>query len=136
MARSFPLRKQPKPPTAPDESDIAKLAEVVQGLTHQVQLLACILDEIREELIWAIRNDKFTCSEQGQQYATSDTSTPAEEDEEEPYRPVDLSAMLLALQAALDFCHSTPLPGEAAEPEEVDTLGEGEETPADPKTPF
>jgi hypothetical protein len=51
-------------------------------------------------------------------------------------RPVDQSAMLLALQAALDFCHSTPLPGEAAEPEEVDTLGDGEEPSADPKTPF
>ena len=52
------------------------------------------------------------------------------------YRPVDLAALLLALQAALDFCHSTPLPGEAAEPEEVDTLGDGEEAPANPKTPF
>ena len=52
------------------------------------------------------------------------------------YRPVDLSALLLALQAALDFCQSTPLPGEAAEPEEVDTLADGEKSPSDPKTPF
>ena len=42
----------------------------------------------------------------------------------------------LGLQAALDYCHSTPLPGEAAEPEEVDTLADGEDTPSDPKTPF
>lgn len=52
------------------------------------------------------------------------------------YRPVDLSSMLLALQAALDYCHSTPLPGDAAEPEDVDSLAEGEEPTSDPKTPF
>ena len=45
VAICSPLRKQSKPPTAPESSDITKLAEVVQGLTHQVQHLAMILDE-------------------------------------------------------------------------------------------
>ena len=49
--------------------------------------------------------------------------------------PVGDVVGLLALQAALDFCHSTPLPGEAAEPEEVDTLADGEEPATDPKMP-
>ena len=45
------------------------------------------------------------------------------------YRPVDLPALLLAIQAAHDYCHSTPLPGEPAEQEEVETLAEGEISP-------
>lgn len=51
------------------------------------------------------------------------------------YRPVDLPAILLALQAAHDYCASTPLPGEAAEPEEIDTLTDGE-SPSDATAPF
>ena len=38
------------------------------------------------------------------------------------YRPVDVPALLLGLQAALDYCQSTPLPGEPAEPEDLDTV--------------
>ncbi len=52
------------------------------------------------------------------------------------YRPVDLSAMLLAIQAALDFCNSAPLPGQAAEPEEIDLLTETEEVPANSEIPY
>ena len=40
------------------------------------------------------------------------------------YRPVDLPALLLAIEAAHDFCLSTPLPGEPAEQEEVDKRGQ------------
>ena len=47
------------------------------------------------------------------------------------YRPIDLAALLLAIQAALDHCLSAPLPGEAAEPEEVESLGSGEALPSD-----
>ncbi|HEV3259024.1 MAG TPA: hypothetical protein VG013_19285 [Gemmataceae bacterium] len=46
-----------------------------------------------------------------------------------------MPALLLALQAAHDFCLSTPLPGEAAEPEEIDALADGEVSP-DPTTPY
>ncbi len=52
------------------------------------------------------------------------------------YRPVDLAALLLAIQATLDYCLSTPLPGESAEPEDVDTLTEEDMLSSDPKTPF
>jgi hypothetical protein len=52
------------------------------------------------------------------------------------YRPVDLPALLLAIQAAHDYCLSTPLPGEPAEPEEVDALADGEGSPSDPTKPF
>jgi len=38
------------------------------------------------------------------------------------YRPVDVPAILLALQAAHEFCVNTPLPGEAAEPEDLDSV--------------
>lgn len=51
------------------------------------------------------------------------------------YRPVDLPALLLAIQAAHEYCHSTPLPGEPAEQEEVDTLADGE-VPPDRTTTF
>jgi len=52
------------------------------------------------------------------------------------YRPVDLPALLLALQEAHEYCLSTPLPGEPAEPEEADTLTNGETPPSDPNVPF
>jgi hypothetical protein len=35
-------------------------------------------------------------------------------------RPADLPSLMLALQAAHDFVRSTPLPGEAAEPDELE----------------
>src|SRR5438309_10035953 len=52
------------------------------------------------------------------------------------YRPVDLAALLLAIQAALDFCLSTPLPGEPVEPEESDAISHGEGSASDPAIPF
>src|SRR5438105_15370925 len=51
------------------------------------------------------------------------------------YRPVDLPALLLAIQAAHEYFLSTPLPGEPAEQEDVDALADGE-VPSDPTTPF
>lgn len=48
------------------------------------------------------------------------------------YRPVDLSALLLGLEAAHSFCQNTPLPGEPAEPEEIDSHLHGEESSETP----
>jgi hypothetical protein len=79
------LRKRSTPPPAPPESsDIAKLAEVVESLTHQVQHLAMILDEVREDLVWAVRNDKFHCAGHSQHYvASSFVKRPSDRDDEE-----------------------------------------------------
>lgn len=52
------------------------------------------------------------------------------------YRPVDIPAILLGLQAALDYCRSTPLPGEPAELEETDALRNGDGPPDDGSSPF
>ena len=82
-------------------------------------------------------------TENGTRYARSITFAPrrfrdrdTDEWRDGAYRPVDLPALLLAIQAAHDYCLSTPLPGEPAEPGEVDTLTDGEVPPSDPKTPF
>ncbi len=83
VARCSPLRKQSKPTPAPESSDIAKLAEVVAGLTHQVEHLAMILDEVREDLVWAVRNDKFHCAGHSQQYVASYTAPKPTEDEDD-----------------------------------------------------
>jgi len=81
------LRKQPKPVPAPESSDIAKLAEVVEGLTHQVQHLAMILDEVREDVVWAVRNDKFHCAGHSQQFVASYTAPPPEAQDDEAEKP-------------------------------------------------
>jgi len=52
------------------------------------------------------------------------------------YRPIDLPALLLAIQAAHDYCVSTPLPGQPAEPEEVDALVEDTTLRPDSDMPF
>ncbi len=46
-------------------------------------------------------------------------------------RPTDLPTLQLALQAAHDFIHSTPLPGQGIEPDEVEdpSLYEGDGSP-------
>ena len=82
-------------------------------------------------------------TENGSRYARTITFAPrrfrdrkTDEWRDGAYRPVDLPALLLAIQAAHDYCLSTPLPGEPAEPEEVDTLADGEVPPSEPKTPF
>lgn len=80
-------------------------------------------------------------TESGTRYARSITFAPrrfrdrkTDEWRDGAYRPVDLPALLLAIQAAHDFCQSTPLPGEPAEPEEIETLASGEV--ASEPTPF
>lgn len=51
------------------------------------------------------------------------------------YRAVDLPALLLALAAAHEFCLTTPLPGEPADAEDIDSLANGEVS-SDPTPPF
>ncbi len=89
VSHCSPLRKQSKPAAAPESPDIAKLAEVVEGLTQQVRQLSLILDEVREDLVWAVRNDKFHCAGHSQQYVARYTAPPpeAEDDEEEETNP-------------------------------------------------
>ena len=66
------MPKGVKSPTRPvGNDDVIKLAEVVKRLTQQVQHLAMILDEIREDLVWAVRNDKFTCPNYSQTHVAS-----------------------------------------------------------------
>ncbi|CAN5456205.1 hypothetical protein BH10PLA2_BH10PLA2_23460 [soil metagenome] len=38
------------------------------------------------------------------------------------YRPLDLSTLILALQAARDYCTKVPLPGQPMEGEEMEEL--------------
>ena len=52
------------------------------------------------------------------------------------YRPVDLAALLLAIQAALDYCLSTPLPGDPVEPEDAGTASEVEGPPTTSEIPY
>lgn len=103
--------KQPRPKNTPDSPDIAKLAEVVQGLTHQVRQLALILDEVREELVWAVRNDKFNCAGASERYVASLTSTGPEEAEEEPEPPKRSSLPPVPVTAA---AVPTPTPARSA----------------------
>ncbi len=35
------------------------------------------------------------------------------------YRPMDLSTLVLALEKALEFCRSTPLPGQPLDGEDI-----------------
>jgi hypothetical protein len=51
-------------------------------------------------------------------------------------RPVDLPSLLLALQAAHEFIHSTPLPGEAAELDEPDGPGSLDSEPGSDEVPY
>ena len=82
-------------------------------------------------------------TDNGTRYARSITFAPrrfrdrqTDEWRDGAYRPVDLPALLLAIEAAHLYCLSTPLPGQPAEPEEVDTLTNEGVLPADPNTPF
>ena len=89
VARWLPLSRKPKPAPAPESPDVAKLAEVVEGLTHQVQQLALILDEVREDLVWAVRNDKFHAAGHSQQFvertlAVPSAEKPGDEQDESP----------------------------------------------------
>ena len=63
---------------------MAKLAAVVEGLKHHVQHLAMILDEVREDLIAAVRNDKLTCPNYSQHFVASQIAPTSEvEDDDE-----------------------------------------------------
>lgn len=52
------MAKQPKP-AQPESADVAALAGVLRELTYQVRQLALIMDEIREDLLGAVRNDRL-----------------------------------------------------------------------------
>lgn len=50
---------------APTESQVTALTEAVNRLNQQVQVLTEILDEVRDDLQWAISNrEEFRCSPQ------------------------------------------------------------------------
>lgn len=50
-------------------------------------------------------------------------------------RPTDLPALVLAMEAAQQYIAATPLPGEAADGEDVEALADGE-VPAEASTVF
>lgn len=64
----MPRPKQSMAPTsAPTEEQVAQLTAAVQSLTQQVETLAGhveivhqVLDEIREDIGWALQNDSFS----------------------------------------------------------------------------
>ena len=66
---------------------MAKLAAVVEGLKHHVQHLAMILDEVREDLIWAVRNDKLTCPNYSQHYVASQIAPKADTEDDDELLP-------------------------------------------------
>jgi hypothetical protein len=72
-----------------DASEVSKLTEVVEHLAVQVRQLALILDEVREELVWAVRNDKFTCAGASHRYVAERLTEPPPEvqDDDEPDPP-------------------------------------------------
>jgi hypothetical protein len=52
------------------------------------------------------------------------------------YRPLDLSTLILALQAARDYCSKVPLPGQPVEGEEMEELHlDNGEVPGDSRMP-
>jgi hypothetical protein len=52
------------------------------------------------------------------------------------YRPSDLATLVLALQAARDYCTRTPLPGQPPDGDEEAMRADEEEAPPDGETPF
>jgi hypothetical protein len=90
----------------------------------------------------AVWLNEFTTDE-GTRYARTITLAPRRFKEKKSgdwrngaYRPVDLAALLLAIQAAQEYCLKTPLPGDAAEPDEVEALAQGEVPPNDSDIPY
>jgi len=45
--------------TVIDNSQLDRLVLAVEEVARQVQVLRQVLDEIREEVVWAVRNDIF-----------------------------------------------------------------------------
>lgn len=91
VARWLPLSRKPKPAPAPESLDVAKLAKVAEGLTHQVRQLALILDEVREDLVWAVRNDKFHAAGHSEQFVERTLSAPPSEPAEDGCEVAPLS---------------------------------------------
>lgn len=53
-------KKAPQPESASREPhDLERLDRTVKELVGQVRTLSLIMDEIRDELIYAVRNDRF-----------------------------------------------------------------------------
>ena len=82
-------------------------------------------------------------TENGTRYARSITFAPRRfrdpktgEWRDGAYRTVDLPALLLAISAAHEYCLTTPLPGQPAEPEEVDALADDSPERSGTDTPF
>ncbi len=82
-------RSTPKTP-AVEPQQVDRLAEAVEALTHQVRQLGLIMDEIREDLVHAVRNDRLDPAGRNQWRPVLSTTSEedcGEDEEEEPVSP-------------------------------------------------
>jgi hypothetical protein len=77
----MPRPKQTLPTPAPGaaESQLDRLIDAVETVAEQLQVLREVIDEIREEFQWAIRNDRLRCPGQVV-HVTSMPADPCAED--------------------------------------------------------
>jgi hypothetical protein len=87
----FPMARSTSKAPAVEPQQVDRLAEAVEALTHQVRQLGLIMDEIREDLVHAVRNDYLNpAGSQWRPAASWDRETedgdddPPAEQEEEP----------------------------------------------------
>ena len=56
-------KKESTPPTDTDASPdaVERLVDAVERVSQELRVLRDVVDEVREEFVWAVRNDRFRC---------------------------------------------------------------------------
>lgn len=79
------MMKQPTP-TPGESSEVVTLAKVIKELTHQVRELAAIMDEIREDLLGAVRKNRLDpCMTQRMVDVSLEDEEEAEDEDSDPH---------------------------------------------------
>ena len=81
------MKKRADTPPPPDAAQVEALTQAVEALAHQIRHLSLILDEVREEVIYSVRND-LARADTWRPIAPPETTTvPEPVDEEESTSP-------------------------------------------------
>ena len=68
--------------------DVDRLTQAVAVLTDQVRNLSLILDEIRDELVWAVRNDRFNAIPISMTWTPTASASPPPQDNAQVVHPL------------------------------------------------
>lgn len=82
--------------------EVDRLTQAVAALTDQVRTLSLILDEIRDELVWAVRNDRFNAIPSSMTWTPTAPASPPPRDNAQAAHPLSSPGQAIGKSSLFD----------------------------------